>query len=207
MRDLINRKNLMPSLCSGISCNVCSFNEIDGVPGCLLAERIEALPSAEPEIVRKPVVGYEGYYEVDNCGRVYALDRIVHVEDHGRIYDKQLKGGIMKQHMHSNGYKVVCLTKDGKSKTVFVHRIVAMAFLPNPKNLPCINHKDEDKTNNFMDNIEWCTYKYNNAYGSKPKKHSKIMTGRKQTDEQKVRRSESLKRYWANKRVERRTDE
>lgn len=51
MRDLINRKNLMPSLCSGISCNVCSFNEIDGVPGCLLAERIEALPSAEPEII------------------------------------------------------------------------------------------------------------------------------------------------------------
>ena len=168
---------------------------------------LENLPSAQPEIVRKPVVGYEGYYEVDNCGRVYALDRIVHVEDHGRIYDKQLKGGIIKQHMHSNGYKVVCLTKDGKSKTVFVHRIVAMAFLPNPENLPCINHKDEDKTNNFMDNIEWCTYKYNNAYGSKPKKHSKRMTGRKQTDEQKVRRSESLKRYWANKRVERRTDE
>lgn len=165
---------------------------------------IEAL--GQPEIIRKPVVGYEGYYEVDNCGRVYAIDRIIRVEDHGRIYDKPLKGGVMKQHMHSEGYKAVCLTKDGKTKTLFVHRIVATAFLPNPDNLPCVNHKDEDKTNNFVDNIEWCSYQYNNAYGSKPKKHSKRMTGRKQSDEQKARRSESLKRYWANKKAERRTD-
>ena len=161
----------------------------------------------QPEIIRRPVVGYEGYYEVDNCGRVYAIDRTIHVEDHGRIYDKSLKGGAMKQHVHSGGYKVVCLTRDGNTKILFVHRIVAMAFLPNPENLPCINHKDEDKTNNFVDNIEWCSYQYNNAYGSKPKKHSKCMTGRKQSDEHKSRRSESLKRYWANKRSERRANE
>lgn len=148
----------------------------------------------QPEIIRKPVVGYEGYYEVDNCGRVYALDRVVHVDDNGRIYDKPLKGGVMKQHMHTKGYKIVSLTRDGKSKNVFVHRIVAMSFLPNPENLPCINHKDEDKTNNFVDNLEWCTHQYNNAYGSKPRKHSKWMTGKKLSEEHKQHISEGHQR-------------
>lgn len=100
--------------------------------------------------------------------------------------------------MHSNGYKVVCLTKDGKSKTVFVHRIVAMAFLPNPENLPCINHKDEDKTNNFLENLEWCTHQYNMAYGTKPKKHSKWMTGKMLPDEHRKAISNALKNYYQN---------
>lgn len=161
----------------------------------------------QPKIIRKPVIGYEGYYEVDNCGRVYALDRVIHVEDHGRSYDKPLSGGIIKQHMHSKGYKIVPLTKDGKTKSVFVHRIVAMAFLANPDKLPCINHKDEDKTNNFAENLEWCTYQYNNAYGSKPKKHSKWMSGRKLSDEHKQHISDGNKRHWDKIRAERRTDE
>ena len=160
--------------------------------------------SAQPEIIRKPVIGYEGYYEVDNCGRVYALNRVIHVEDHGRSYDKPLIGGIIKQHMHSKGYKIVPLTRDGKTKNVFVHRIVAMAFLANPNKLPCVNHKDEDKTNNFAENLEWCTYQYNNAYGSKPKKHSKWMSGRKLSDEHKQHISDGHKRHWDKIRVERR---
>ena len=165
---------------------------------------IEDLPSAQPEIIRKPVIGYEGYYEVDNCGRVYALNRVIHVEDHGRSYDKPLIGGIIKQHMHSQGYKIVPLTRDGKTKNVFVHRIVAMAFLANPNKLPCVNHKDEDKTNNFVENLEWCTYQYNNAYGSKPKKHSKRMSGRKLSDEHKQHISDGHKRRWDKIRAERR---
>ena len=160
--------------------------------------------SAQPEIIRKPVIGYEGYYEVDNCGRVYALNRVIHVEDHGRSYDKPLIGGIIKQHMHSKGYKIVPLTRDGKTKNVFVHRIVAMAFLANPNKLPCVNHKDEDKTNNFAENLEWCTYQYNNAYGSKPKKHSKWMSGRKLSDEHKQHISDGHKRHWDKIRAERR---
>ena len=162
------------------------------------------LPAAQPEIIRKPVIGYEGYYEVDNCGRVYALNRVIHVEDHGRSYDKPLIGGIIKQHMHSQGYKIVPLTRDGKTKNVFVHRIVAMAFLANPNKLPCVNHKDEDKTNNFVENLEWCTYQYNNAYGSKPKKHSKRMSGRKLSDEHKQHISDGHKRHWDKIRAERR---
>ena len=165
-------------------------------------ERLKHVPSAQPEIIRKPVIGYEGYYEVDNCGRVYALDRVIHVEDHGRSYDKPLSGGIIKQHMHSKGYKIVPLTKDGKTKNIFVHRIVAMAFLANPDKLPCINHKDEDKTNNFVENLEWCTYQYNNAYGSKPKKHSKRMSGRKLSDEHKQHISDGHKRHWDKIRAE-----
>ena len=160
--------------------------------------------STQPEIIRKPVIGYEGYYEVDNCGRVYALNRVIHVEDHGRSYDKPLIGGVIKQHMHSKGYKIVPLTRDGKTKNVFVHRIVAMAFLANPNKLPCVNHKDEDKTNNFVENLEWCTYQYNNAYGSKPKKHSKRMSGRKLSDEHKQHISDGHKRHWDKIRAERR---
>ena len=169
-----------------------------------LRRDLRQLPSAQPEIIRKPVIGYEGYYEVDNCGRVYALNRVIHVEDHGRSYDKPLIGGVIKQHMHSKGYKIVPLTRDGKTKNVFVHRIVAMAFLANPNKLPCVNHKDEDKTNNFVENLEWCTYQYNNAYGSKPKKHSKRMSGRKLSDEHKQHISDGHKRRWDKIRAERR---
>lgn len=75
------------------------------------APTVDAIP-----VVRKPVEGYEGYYEVDQFGRVYALDRIVHVSDNGREYDKPLKGGQMKQHMHSKGYKIVVLTKTENQK-------------------------------------------------------------------------------------------
>lgn len=185
----------------------CSYSET-GCSDCKIKNRIRTvLNVAQPEIIRKPVIGYEGYYEVDNCGRVYALNRVIHVEDHGRSYDKHLVGGILKQHMHSNGYKIVPLTKDGKTKNVFVHRIVAMAFLANPDKLPCINHKDEDKTNNFVENLEWCTYQYNNAYGSKPKKHSKWMSGRKLSDEHKQHISDGHKRHWDEIRTERRIEE
>ena len=170
----------------------------------VLWKELNELPSIQHEIIRKPVIGYEGYYEVDNCGRVYALNRVIHVEDHGRSYDKPLIGGIIKQHMHSKGYKIVPLTRDGKTKNVFVHRIVAMAFLANPNKLPCVNHKDEDKTNNFVENLEWCTYQYNNAYGSKPKKHSKWMSGRKLSDEHKQHISDGHKRHWDKIRAERR---
>ena len=139
---------------------------------------IDNMPSANvAEVVIKPVPGYEGYYEVDNLGRVFSVDRIIQVNDNGRIYDKPIHGALLKQTNHSQGYKTVALTKNGKTKQEYVHRIVASAFIPNPDNFSVVNHKDEDKTNNFVDNLEWCTVSYNNTYGEKTKKQAEKIRG------------------------------
>ena len=71
---------------------------------------------------------------------------------------------------YSTGYAVVILMKDGKKYYKKVHRLVAKAFIPNPNNLPCVNHKDENKKNNNISNLEWCTKSYNNTYNSRAKK-------------------------------------
>lgn len=73
----------------------------------------------------------------------------------------------------SYGYASVSLTKDGKPKSQNVHRLVAEAFIPNPQNLPCVNHKDEDKSNSVVTNLEWCDYSYNNTYGTVLQRRSK----------------------------------
>lgn len=111
--------------------------------------------------VWKDVAGYEGYYKVSNLGRVRSLSGWVRNNPYG----------ILSPSSTRKGYLSVGLTKDGTClKTVRVHRLVALAFLPNPDNLPQINHKDEDKTNNRADNLEWCTAKYNMNYGNRPQK-------------------------------------
>lgn len=109
----------------------------------------------------KPIKGYEGVYEVSNFGRVRSLDRKVLF--HGTR--SAFKGRILKTST-SKGYKILSLAKDGFIRTKSVHRLVAEAFLPNPNNYPQINHKDEDKTNNHVENLEWCTAKYNTSYGN-----------------------------------------
>lgn len=130
-------------------------------------------------VVRRPVSGYEGYYEVDRFGRVFGVDRVISVDDNGRKYKKSIAGNQLKQRVKNKGYKVVYLTKDGITKMAYVHRIVAEAFIPNPDNLPMVNHKDEDKTNNFLENLEWCTAKYNCNYGTGVKRHADKIRGRK----------------------------
>ena len=147
------------------------------------------------EVVRKPVKGYEGYYEVDQFGRVFGLERIIKVNDNGRNYEKPIAGKQLKQSMHTKGYKTVSLTKNGKTKTLFVHRLVAEAFIPNVDNLPMVNHKDEDKTNNFVENLEWCTNDYNINYGTARKRQAKKIRGIPHTDEHKKKISESMKAY------------
>lgn len=104
-----------------------------------------------------PVKDFEEFYEVSNEGVVRSKDRIC---DKGRTS----KGRMIKQWENLRGYKMVTLSKHGKQKHFPVHRLVAIAYLENPENLPCINHKDENKTNNNSDNLEWCNYQYNNTY-------------------------------------------
>lgn len=99
----------------------------------------------------KPVVGYEGLYMVSNWGRVKSI--------------KFGKERILKQNIR-RGYYYVGLSKNGIVKNYYVHRLVAEAFIDNTNNYPCINHKDECKTNNNVINLEWCTYKYNSNYGT-----------------------------------------
>lgn len=77
---------------------------------------------------------------------------------------KGQKGYLLKQALDTRGYKFVTLNNKGTQFHLSMHRAVAQCFIPNPDNLPCVNHKDEDKTNNNVSNLEWCTYKYNSYY-------------------------------------------
>lgn len=86
---------------------------------------------------------------------------------------------MLKPKEHKNGYLMVQLWKDGKVKLCLVHRLVAKAFIPNPDNLPCVNHKDEDKHNNCWLNLEWCDATYNTNYGTRNERVAKAMTNRK----------------------------
>ena len=101
----------------------------------------------------KAIPGYEGLYEVSDLGRVRSLD-----------YNRTRKTKIMKTRNDGRGYLQVQFYKDGISKKMKVHRLVADAFIPNPNNLETVNHKDEDKTNNTVSNLEWMSREDNNIY-------------------------------------------
>lgn len=123
--------------------------------------------------VWKDIPKYKGVYQVSNLGRVKSLDRIV-IDKNGR--KRLCKGKILKNNIYINGYLYVRLCDKEKNKQFQVHRLVAQAFIPNPNNLPEVNHKDEDKTNNKVSNLEWCTSKYNCNYGTRNKRNSKLIS-------------------------------
>ena len=110
----------------------------------------------------RPIKGYEGLYEVSNLGRIKSLKRLVKKWDGYRIVPEK----ILTPRANNRGYLRINLCKDGITKTFSPHRLVAEAFIPNPDNLPCVNHKDENPLNNVVSNLEWCTYSYNNSYGT-----------------------------------------
>ena len=122
----------------------------------------------------RPVKGYEGLYEVSNHARVRSLDRVIIDEfiENGVpcIRKRKFKGMIRKQQLTIHGYWQVILNAKGVCIHHRVHRLVAEAFIPNPNHLPCINHKDEDRTNNLPSNLEWCDFMYNNHYGTRLEK-------------------------------------
>lgn len=105
----------------------------------------------------KDIKGYEGLYGITSCGKVWSY--------------KSKK--FLKPTNDKDGYLRVGLYKDGNSKTYFIHRLVAETFLDNPDNLPCVNHKNEVKTDNYLNNLEWCDHQYNANYGTRNKRISK----------------------------------
>jgi hypothetical protein len=114
--------------------------------------------------VWKDVKGYEGYYRVSNFGSVKSVDRIIFVVDGKRRYNKRLKGKILHQLKHGSGYRNVTLVSNGIERTVYVHRLVAEAFIPNVLNKPMVNHINSIKSDNKSENLEWCTNAENIQY-------------------------------------------
>lgn len=107
----------------------------------------------------------EGYpnYMVSNLGRVKSLGRWINGKNKGKRWQEEK---ILKQQLLNCGYLYIELYKNKKGKNFRVHRLVAEAFIPNPYNLPFINHKDENKQNNCVENLEWCDHIYNVNYGT-----------------------------------------
>lgn len=146
--------------------------------------------------VWKPVTNYDEicaeYYEVSNYGRVRSLDRFV-LNKYG-TRNRFAKGKVLAQRV-KEGYNIAHLSVDGNEINAQVHRLVAKAFIPNPDNLPCVNHKDENKLNNFVyvnpdgtvdfekSNLEWCTVQYNNTYGTMQERSAKKRLGMKMPKE------------------------
>ena len=133
----------------------------------------------------RDIKGYEGKYMVSNLGRVKSLN-----------YNNTGKEEIMKGGDDGHGYLQVNLSKDGKVKNCRINRLVAQAFLENPQNLPEVNHKNEDKTDNRVENLEWCSKSYNINYGTRNKKAGKKIAeklkGRKLAEEHKKKLSKPV---------------
>lgn len=122
----------------------------------------------QTEEIWKDIPGFEGKYQVSNLGNIRSLN-----------YNHTGRPKNLKASKASSGYLLVVLWDGTGHYNKTVHRLVASAFIPNPHDLPCVNHKDEDKTNNTIalnedgsinfekTNLEWCSYKYNNSYGTK----------------------------------------
>lgn len=98
----------------------------------------------------KEIKGYEGLYAITSCGKVwsYRKNKFLNPQDAGK------------------GYLQVKLYKDGTGKCFYLYRLVAQTYLPNPENLPEVNHKDECKSHNYLQNLEWCSRTYNTHYGT-----------------------------------------
>lgn len=132
----------------------------------------------------KDIPGYEGRYQVSNLGRVRSLCNPTH------------PCKILKQQLNRYGYMYVSLRKPTEkiSKNLSIHQLVAKCFIPNPYSYKCVNHINENRTDNSIQNIEWCDEKYNNNYGLHNDKISQALKGRKISESHRRKIIESRKR-------------
>ncbi len=158
----------------------------------------------------RPVVGYEGIYEVSDWGNVRSVDRTYEYLKRGTKIKRTFKGVLLKKVLNSDGYHIVSLRDENhKGHQGKVHRLVAEAFLPNDDNKPVVGHKKrlpdgtEDKTANEAWNIAWMTWEENSNYGTLPERTSKRMMGDKNpnygkhpSDETRRKMTEVRKRLW-----------
>lgn len=115
----------------------------------------------------KDIKDYEGYYQVSNLGRVKSLKKFNCTNKVYKNIGYYRNEKYLKLIKNNNGYYQVSLSKNSKSKIHFVHKLVAEAFLENKNNYLYVNHKDENKLNNNVNNLEWCSQKYNCNYGTR----------------------------------------
>lgn len=113
----------------------------------------------ENKEIWKDIKGYEGLYQVSNWGRIWS----------------SRKQRYMKPYDNKGYLRVDLIAKNGKRKQEFVHRLVALTFIDNPENYTIVNHKDENKTNNCVENLEWCSREYNNNYGTRNQRIAETM--------------------------------
>lgn len=125
-------------------------------------------------IIWKPYPEYP-FIEANQFGEIRTIDRTITDKNGVKRF---VKGRVLKQSPSSKGYLKVCVSVKGKDLTLLVHRVVASCFLPNPDNLPQVNHKDNNPKNNSVNNLEWCTGEYNNAYKEKYGKSAAEVSGR-----------------------------
>lgn len=169
---------------NNLNCNI--FNLLPG--GYLNNYNIEPCFISLPGEFWKDVVGYEGLYQVSNFGRVITL--------YEKPYIK-----ILSDSINSGGYCQITLHKNNNKITNRIHRLVAEAFIPNPNNLPHVNHKDEIKTNNFVNNLEWCTHEYNMNYGTRLDRFAKAVS--KTVQQIDLTTGKVINEYWGAAEAER----
>ena len=137
----------------------------------------------------RDIKGYEGLYQVSNMGRVKSLN-----------YRHTGKEKILEGYDNSHGYLYANLYKDGKRKQCRINRLVAQAFLENPEGYTDVNHRDENKQNNCMENLEWCDRSYNINYGTRNKKAGKRISEKLSKPVFSVDKETGLIMYWESTR-------
>ena len=112
----------------------------------------------------KPIIETDGKYEISNFGNIRGVDRYARVCGNGYRF---IKGRTVKPNKCTNGYLMFNASMGNTTKHFLIHRLVAQYFIPNPNGYPEVNHKDENPQNNHVNNLEWCTPKYNCNYGTR----------------------------------------